>query len=302
MKEDTLKNNFSKMTLLVKTTFWFKRILALMLPLLLKFNIKRMFALIFILTGWFSEAQPPKLLHVKPINLGEKLEFKLSYGWFTVGNAHWVTASEYHQKGGVECYSMKVTAKSSGFLGAFAKVDDEWGEYIRTDDFMPMLAYRDLEEGKYTLDEQTYFDYDARKIRYERIRKGIERPNEFIDMDMERLGLLGSFMQTRSIDFRKYKAGDRVKIQSFFEGESYDMEVVYKGIEEIRSKVGKLRAYKVLPVMPENRLFPGEFPIAAWFSADRNRLPLRVSAKMSFGTTYVELTNYENVRFGPNYR
>lgn len=276
--------------------------LALMLQPVLKFNLKRMFTLILILGGWFSEAQPPELLNEKPVNLGEKLEFKLSYGWFTVGKASWVTDKVYHEKGGEECYKLKVKAQSSGFLGSFAKVDDEWGEYLRREDFVPMFAYRDLEEGKYRLDEKTYFDYDDMKIRYEYIRKGVEKPVQNIDMDKERLGLLGGFTQMRSLDFRKYQPGDKVKIDAFFEGEVYSLEVIYKGIEEIRSKVGKLRAYKVLPVMPENKLFPGDFPITAWFSADRNRLPLRVSAKMSFGTTYVELTNYENIKFGPDYR
>ena len=87
----------------------------------------------------------------------------------------------------------------------------------------------------------------------------------------------------------------------FFEDEKYEMEVIYKGIVELNSKVGRLRAYKIIPVMPKNKLFPGEYPIVAWFTADRNRLPLRVSAKMKFGTAYVELTNYENVKYGPDY-
>ena len=285
-----------------RITFRSDSMLALMLRPLMKFNLKHMLALILFFCGWFSEAQSPKLLSEKPVNLGEKLEFKLSYGWFTVGKASWVTDKEYHQEGGEECYKLKVTAESSGFLGSFAKVDDEWGEYMRREDFMPMLAYRDLEEGKYILDEKTYFDYDNQKIRYERIRKGVKKPTEYIDMDKERLGMLSGFTQMRSLDFRKYKAGDRVKIETFFEGGHYDLEVIYKGIEEIRSKVGKLKAYKVIPVMPENKLFPGEFPITAWYSADRNRLPLRVSAKMSFGTTYVELTDYANVRYGPDYK
>ncbi|MCP4456823.1 MAG: DUF3108 domain-containing protein [Cytophagales bacterium] len=276
--------------------------LALMLYDKWELNMKNMLTFILIIGSWFSEAQPTRLLNEKPVNLGEKLEFKLSYGWFTVGRASWTTDKNHHVYGGEECYKLQVKANSTGFLGSFAKVDDEWGEYMRTDDFMPMMAYRDLEEGKYTLDEQTYFDYDAKNIRYERIRKGIEKPIEHIGMDKARLGMLGGFMQMRSVDYRKYESGDRIKIDAFFEGENYEMEIIYKGIVELKSKVGRLRAYKIIPVLPENRLFPGEFPIAAWFSADRNRLPLRVDAKMSFGTTYVELTNYENVRYGPDYQ
>ena len=80
------------------------------------------------------------------------------------------------------------------------------------------------------------------------------------------------------------------------------MEIIYEGIVELKTKVGRLRAHKIIPIMPENKIFPGKYPITAWFTADKNRLPLRVDAKMSFGTAYVELTNYENVRFGPDYK
>ncbi len=275
--------------------------LALMLQRLVKSNIKMMLAFVLLIGSWMSDAQPPKLLNKKPVNLGEKLEFKLSFGWFTVGRASWVTDGKYHMYGGEECYKLKVRARSTGFLGAFAKVDDEWGEYMRTTDLIPMMTYRDLEEGKYTLDEKTYYDYTTRKIRYERIRKGEEKPTEYFDIDKDRFGMLGGFMQMRCVDYRKYKPGDRILIDAFFEGEIYELEVLYKGIEEVKSKVGQIKAYKILPIMPENKIFPGKYPITAWFSADRNRLPLKVSAKMSFGTTYVELTNYENIPYGPDY-
>jgi len=287
---------------LEKTTFQSETELALMLQTGVRTNRKIMFAFILLLGAWFSDAQPAKLKRDKPVNLAEKLEFKLSYGWFTVGRASWVTDSKFHKYGGEECYKLKVRAKSSGLLGVFAKVNDEWGEYMRTDDFMPMMTYRDLSEGKYRLDEKTYFDYTKEKIKYDRTKRGKVKPTEYFSMDKARLGMLGGFMQMRSIDFSKYKKNDRIKIPAFFEGETYELEVIFMGVVELKSKVGRLRAYKIIPVMPENKIFPGKYPITAWFTADRNRLPLRVEAKMSFGTTYVELTNYENVRYGPDYR
>lgn len=275
--------------------------LALMLQVSVCTKRKIMFAFILLLGGWFSDAQPPKVLTEKPVNLGEKLEYKVSFGWFTVGRASWVTDSKYHSYGGEECYKVQINGRSSGFLGVFAKVDDEWGEYLRVDDFLPMMTYRDIEEGKYILDEKTFFDYNTKEIRLEKIRRGERKPTKHFDMDVDRMGMLGGVLQMRSLDFSKYKPGDEVKIDAIFEEDRYEMVVIYQGIEELKSKVGRLRAYKVIPVMPENKLFPGENPITAWFSADRNRLPLRVDAKMSFGTVYVELINYENVKYGPDY-
>ncbi len=266
-----------------------------------------MYALILFLGGLFSAAQPAptdqplKLVSDTPINLGERLEFKLSYGWFTVGRAVWATDKNYQMMSGEKCFKFKVTARSAGLAGIFATVEDEWGEYMRPD-FIPLMAYRDLSEGKYVLDEKSYFDYTKREIRTEKIRKGNVKPTEYYSMDKDRLAMLGGFMQMRCIDYSKYKPGDRIRIEAFFEGEPYELDVIYKGKEMLKSKVGHLQTYKLVPLMPENKLFPGKEPITIWISADKNRLPLRADANMYFGSAYVELTNYKNVKFGPDYQ
>jgi hypothetical protein len=276
--------------------------LALKLQLATKQNLKIMFTLILLIGSIFSaDSQPVKLMTETPLNLGEQLEFKLSYGWFTVGKAVWSTDKNFQTMSGEKCYYFKVRANSAGFLGSFASVKDEWGEYMRPD-FMPVMAYRDLEEGKYVLDEKSYFDYSSRKIRTEVVRKGNEKPDAYFDMDKDRLAMLGGFMRMRCIDYAKYKPGDRIKIEAFFEGEPYELEVIYRGKEELKSKVGRIQSYKLTPILPENRLFPGKEPITVWISADRNRLPLRADANMYFGTAYVELTGYKNVKYGPDYQ
>lgn len=284
-------------------TMWpFRGVLALKLPDTAKQTLTIMFSLILFISALTADSQPVKLVNDLPIHPGEQLEFRLSYGWFTVGQATWVTEKNFVTSGGEKCYKIKVTAGSSGLLGVFAKVDDEWGEHMRVRDFMPMMAYRDLEEGKYILDEKTYFNYDSREIRTEAIRKGKEKPTKYFTMDKDRLGMLGGFTQMRCVDYDKYKPGDRIKIEAFFEGEPYNLDLIYKGKEQLKSKVGKLWTYKLVPLMPENRLFPGKEPITVWISADKNRLPLRADANMYFGTAYVELTNYKNIKFGPDYQ
>ncbi len=261
-----------------------------------------MYTLILLIASLFaSEAQPPNLMRETPINPGEVLDFRLSYGWFTVGHARWVTDKYLKTYEGEECYKFKVTAESTGLLGVFATVDDEWGEYMRTDNYLPMMAYRDLVEGKYVLDEKTHFNYSDSSILYTRIRKGKPLPDETLKMDKPRVGMLGGFMMMRSVDYFKHKKGDKINIEAFFEGEEYNMEVEYAGVVELKSKVGKLRAHKIIPKLPDNRLFPGKDPITIWISADKSQLPLRADARMYFGTAYVELTDYKNIKFGPDF-
>ena len=258
-----------------------------------------MLTLLIFLNSFFTDAQTLIFLPATPVNDGEVLDFRLSYGWFTVGRAKWRTDIVDYK--GDECFKSRITAKSSGLVGAFATVDDEWGEYAKTENWYPTMAWRDLKEGKYILDEKTYFDYKAKKILYEAIKKGTRQPNESLDMDKARVGMLSGFLKIRSVDLSKYKAGDEIRVEAFFEGKPYEMVVVFKGKEKLRSKVGRLWAYKVIPRLPKNSLFPGQDPISMWFSADKNQLPLRTNARMSFGTAYVELTGYKNIKYGPDY-
>ena len=266
-----------------------------------------MFAFILFLGSLFGSAQPPStsyednMLSPIPLNTGEVLDFRLKYGWFTVGRAQWLTDSQYHDYDGEECYKFKVTAESSGILGAFARVEDEWGEYMRVDDFMPMMTYRDLLEGKYILDEKIYYDYADSLITMEWTRKGKEMPTEYTEMDVGRVGMLGGFMKMRCLDYSKYEVGDLIHIESFFEGEIYQMEIEYRGTEVLESLVGDVLAHKVIPRLPESTLFPGEDPVTMWVSADQNQLPLKAKARMYFGTAYVELSGYKNIKFGPDF-
>ncbi len=256
---------------------------------------------IVLLTSWLAMGQPHKELRDDPLNPGEYMEFKMSYGWFTVGRASWYTNHSIQNYKGEQCYKFRVRARSAGFAGVFARVEDEWGAYVRTRDLMPMMNYRDLKEGKYILDERTYFDYGNQKIRMERIKRNQPEPTQYFDMNGERFGMLGGFMQMRQIDYNQYKSGDLIKINAFFEGELFNMDVIYKGVETITSKVGQLRAHKIVPIMPENKIFPGKYPITAWLSADKNQLPLRVDADMFFGSAYIELVKYKNVKYGIDY-
>jgi hypothetical protein len=264
-------------------------------------KLRIMITLLLLMTSLFGGTQPVRKLANDPINPGEILEFKLSYGWFTVGNATWSTDQRMHNYQGQECYKFKIEAESGGLLGIFAHVEDEWGEYARTADLMPMMAYRDLEEGRYILDEKTYFNYDTDSIVLETIHKGKRQPTQYFDMDKDRFGMIGGFMMMRTIDFDQYSPGDVIELEGFFEDEKYDVNVIYRGEEDIKTLVGRMRAHRVVPRLPQNRLFPGEDPVTVWFSADSNQLPLRASARMDFGTAYVELNGYRNIKFGPDY-
>jgi hypothetical protein len=48
--------------------------------------------------------------------------------------------------------------------------------------------------------------------------------------------------------------------------------------------------------MPNNKMFDGENSVTAWFSDDKNRIPVRISAQLFVGSAGVELTSYSGLK------
>ena len=86
-------------------------------------------------------------------------------------------------------------------------------------------------------------------------------------------------------------------LDAFFEDTFYNFQIVYKGEEELKTEFGRLNALKLIPLMPENSVFDGKHALEVWFTADRNKLPLKIAAKMLFGKASAELISYQNIKY-----
>lgn len=257
-----------------------------------------------ILLGFIASAQSA-VVKEKPVSAGEELQFKLSYGWFTVGRGTFKISDDYVMRDGKECIEINVHGRTAGMAGIFSKVDDRWGAVIDKNTFLPYYSYRNLSEGNDDLDEKTYFDYDSMQVRVESSSKSDPdvEPTKYFDLDEGHIfDMMGGLMYARSIDYRGLQKGDTIQLDAFFDEEFYDFKMIYHGIEMTKTKVGKIYCHKVVPIMEENSVFKGGDAVKFWISADANRLPLKVAANMNFGKAYCELTSYKNVKSGIDFQ
>ncbi|MEQ9302775.1 MAG: DUF3108 domain-containing protein, partial [Marinoscillum sp.] len=262
---------------------------------------------LILLVSWFSGSSQPvsespeSSYHFKK---GEHLEFKLSYGWFTVGKASLDISGSIHDYRNEECFKVDVKGETAGLLGVFTHVDDRWGAYVNRNNLLPLHAYRDIEEGKYQRVERTYFNHSEGKVdvmRYDP-RKDKRNPTKSYDIQGEVYDLMSSYLYLRNIDFSKYQKGDTIRVNTFYEDTLYNFKMVMDGKRKMESKVGELEAYKLYFLIPPSDVFPNEQGVIAWISADSNHLPLRIEAEMFFGKAYCDLTSYRNIKYGPDYQ
>lgn len=234
---------------------------------------------------------------------GEHLEFRLSYGWFTVGKASVEIDDRFHRYKNENCYKVDIKGETAGLLGVFTQVNDTWGAYI-TPDLKPLHSYRNIKEGGYYRVERNDFDYkdgEVRVVKYDP-RKETRKPARTYEINQDVKDLLSSYLYLRNVNFSRYSPGDTIALNTFYDEEFYNFKLLFDGVEKVKTRVGEITAYKTYLLMPPNDVFPEEKGIVAWISADANHLPLKIEAEMFFGKAACELTSYRNIKYGPDYQ
>lgn len=231
-------------------------------------------------------------------NRGETLEFKMTYGIFTVGKGMANIDPNYYRLNDRDCFKVDVFGKTVGFVNWVKDVDDQWGAYIDTAALVPHQFYRKIREGSYAKDEITYFDHEEKKIQVKSSdrKTGKFREPKVYDAPAQVRDMIGGFLYLRTMDLSDMKVNDTIQITGFFEDEFYRLPIVYKGKKSIKTKIGKIRTLVFKPMMPNNKIFDGKNSVTAYFSDDKNRVPVKVEAEMFIGNAGVELTDYSGLR------
>ena len=226
---------------------------------------------------------------------GEKITYLAHYGFVNAGRATVKTDKSIHYRNNRPCYKVDVDGWTVGVFSLGYKVKDKWRTYIDTTAIIPQQFYRDISENKYRLEETTYFDHKRNKVRVKTLKNGKNKDRSF-DIPEYAQDLVSGYFYLRTMDFENMKVGTKFRIDGFFEDKTYDFDIKFKGKEIIKTKFGKIHAYKLEPIMPDNKLFDGEDSILFWVSADQNRIPLKIRAKMFIGAFEVEVTEYEGLK------
>ena len=222
---------------------------------------------------------------------GELLNFHVTFGIFSVGEAKMEIKDRTFRVNGRKCYRVDVHGKTTGLVSWVAKVDDIWGAYVDTAALVPHISYRKIRENNYKKDELVKFDHNTDMIEYKVVDKKTGKfkdPLYYKAPDNVR-DMVGGYMYLRTLDLDSFQVGDTIAVNAFFEDTFYDFRIMYQGKEVVKTKMGRINCHKLVPVMPDNKLFDGENSIAVWFSDDQNKIPVRIEASMFIGKAGVEI-------------
>ena len=232
------------------------------------------------------------------ISTGERLDYRMYLGIFTVGKGTTTVDKNLHTKNDRSCFKVDAYMETLGMATWVSNVNDNWGAYVDAEDIVTHESYRKLKEGKYRLDELIKYDHSQDKAYVLVADKSSGKygdPKEYKTPNNVR-DIVAGFMYLRVIDFSKYKVKDTLTVSGFFEDKAYQFKILYYGKETVDTDLGKIPCHKLIPIMPDNTLFRGENSVTAWISADKNQIPIKVDAKMFVGHAGTELVSFRGLK------
>ncbi len=236
------------------------------------------------------------------INIGEVLEYRLKFMIFPVGEATVKVHPKLYNVNDRSCYRVDVYGETVGTVKWFAKVDDNWGGYVDSEALLPHVSWRNIKEGKYRKNEIVNFDHRKKSIEVKTMNQktGKFKDPQYYKAPEKVKDLVGGFLYLRAIDYNKYSLRDTIKMNAFFEDTVYNFQIMYMGKDKVKTKAGTFNAIKLVPIMPNNKIFAGENSVTLWLSDDKNKIPVKAEANMFIGSAGVELENFSNLKTPPS--
>ena len=259
----------------------------------------RTFIIFFLLTisCFIANSQEYQLAAIPPFNPGEEISFKASIGFIKAAEAVFKTSDFIYNVNERPTYKMDIHAKTTGVFDIFSSVRDNWGSYFDTANFVPQKFYRYIKEGGYRKNEEFYFDHNLDSVVVAKLDKETrELESEKAHAVPENVqDMVSGYYYLRAIDFNQIKVGQVITIETFFDNELIPFKIKFVGREIIETKLGKLSALILVPMMEKDSIFV-EDNLRVWLSDDLNKIPLRVKAKIFLGHLVVDVDNVKNLR------
>ena len=124
-----------------------------------------------------------------------------------------------------------------------------------------------------------------------------KKQGEKIEVPKNILDMVSLFYSIRNHDYKNFKYDQLIKIVTYFDDEIFPFDIRYRGIETIRTPLGKFECLKFVPFVEPGRIFESEDDMTIWISNDKNLIPLRIQFDLIVGSFKCDLIKYKNLKF-----
>jgi len=232
-----------------------------------------------------QEIFTPPIKPNKAFKAGEILTYQIRYGLIVGGTTTLALTEAVYQENSV--FHALAVGQTTGMADRIYEVKDIYESWFDKETNMPYKQVRNIKEGSYKWYNEVTYDRVNNTVNS--MKSGVHSVPEKI------LDLASTFYYLRRVDFSKVDRGDVVFVNMFFSDEIFPFRLKYKGKDNIKTKFGRIRCFKISPVVEVGRMFKAKDDLTVWFTDDENCIPVLVKMDIRYiGAVYLELTKYQN--------
>lgn len=234
------------------------------------------------------------------IKEGEEIKYDLFFHWGLVwkkaGDAIYTTKSINHN--GKPAFKMELLASSNKSADVFFKMRDTLVSIIDYD-MVPLYYKKAAEEGKrYTIDEATY-SYADHKVKVD--QKRTHKDGKITELSSAQdecvYDMISILAKARSLDFSKYKKGDRINFPMATGRRIDDISLEFRGTENIKTENRTTFRCNVFGLVTKTKKNKEKDLITFYITDDHNHLPVRIDFNLNFGSAQVILSELKGQRY-----
>lgn len=229
---------------------------------------------------------------------GERLTYEVAYNWGMV----WVDAGEVMfrvdtlTENGKQMFYFDSHGESYKFYDWIYKVRDRYQSKVEREGFLPVWFKRDTYEGGYVVNNAFTYDWPSGRVFSARENSGKPLSLDTLKITPCTYDVLSAIYYARNFDFEQYTAGQKIPIRFLIDGEFFDLYLRFLGQENIKNRNGReYLCYKFSALLVEGTIFSGGEDMMVWVTADANRVPVMVEAKILIGSIKAYLTGYDKL-------
>ncbi len=227
---------------------------------------------------------------------GETLVYKIYYNWKFI----WVPAGEvrFTVRDSADMYIVEAFGETYPSYNWFFKVKDYYMAVLDTSNLLPVLAIRDVHEGRYKRYEKVSFDHDNRKAKSIRGRDKSSTNTRDIPLDACLRDILSVMYYIRSLQVDQMECGEFFRLKIYINRKSYGLKMSYGGVSHKKQihRLGTFNTKKFHPGLLNSSVFKKGDKMTIWVTDDHNKLPLLIESDVSLGKIKAVLKSYEGLR------
>lgn len=244
--------------------------------------------LLLLLSGNVA-GQRKAVVDIQRLWLGETFNYKAKWGVLTIGTASTKSDRKLYKLGSSTCCKIQLAGTTNGLASLFY-LNDRWVSYIDIHSFTTQKAFRSIREGKYKLDEWTYFKAPQKKAEVWRknfqtnkffLKKVYKTPENIRDV-------VAGFLMIRLVDLSEYKPGEKFLIDGFYEDTGYKIEVTVLEKEYVDTNRGRVLCYKTRPSVPKNKVFEDVNAVDVWVAVAKPYPVVKIRARLVLGELQID--------------